>query len=59
MRRRVGFFLALFFAVHSPAPAIERIRIAVSNPNMPNLTMAVAQKNGLRLVIDQAKKAGK
>ena len=27
--------------------ALERIRVAVSNPNMPNLTVAMAQKNGL------------
>jgi NitT/TauT family transport system substrate-binding protein len=31
----------------APAQALERIRIAVSNPNMPNLTVAMAQKNGL------------
>ncbi|MGE5220027.1 MAG: ABC transporter substrate-binding protein [Chloroflexota bacterium] len=30
----------------APANAVERIRIAVSNPNMPNLTVAVAQKKG-------------
>jgi len=30
----------------APAQALERIRIAVSNPNMPNLTVAMAQKNG-------------
>jgi NitT/TauT family transport system substrate-binding protein len=28
------------------ANALDRIRIAVSNPNMPNLTVAVAQKKG-------------
>ena len=27
--------------------ALDRIRVAVSNPNMPNLTVAMAQKNGL------------
>ncbi len=31
----------------APAQALERIRVAVSNPNMPNLTVAMAQKNGL------------
>ena len=31
----------------APAMALDRIRIAVSNPNMPNLTVAMAQKNGL------------
>lgn len=30
----------------APAHAVERIRIAVSNPNMPNLTSAMAQKKG-------------
>ena len=30
----------------APAAAFDRIRIAVSNPNMPNLTVAVAQKQG-------------
>jgi ABC-type nitrate/sulfonate/bicarbonate transport system substrate-binding protein len=30
----------------APAHAVDRIRIAVSNPNMPNLTVAVAQKKG-------------
>ena len=31
----------------APAMALDRIRVAVSNPNMPNLTVAIAQKNGL------------
>jgi ABC-type nitrate/sulfonate/bicarbonate transport system substrate-binding protein len=31
----------------APAMALDRIRVAVSNPNMPNLTVAMAQKNGL------------
>ena len=31
----------------APAQALDRIRVAVSNPNMPNLTVAMAQKNGL------------
>ena len=30
----------------SQAAALDRIRMAVSNPNMPNLTVAVAQKKG-------------
>ena len=29
-----------------PASALDRVRISVSNPNMPNLTVAVAQKKG-------------
>jgi NitT/TauT family transport system substrate-binding protein len=40
--------LAAAFAVlfSSSAPALDRIRIAVSNPNMPNLTVAMAQGKG-------------
>jgi NitT/TauT family transport system substrate-binding protein len=30
----------------SDARALDRVRIAVSNPNMPNLTVAIAQQNG-------------
>jgi ABC-type nitrate/sulfonate/bicarbonate transport system substrate-binding protein len=37
--------IVIFFG--APAQALERIRVAVSNPNMPNLTVALAQKNGL------------
>lgn len=44
MRIRWGFFFTLFFIIHSSAEAIDRIRVAVSNPNMPDLTLAVAQK---------------
>jgi NitT/TauT family transport system substrate-binding protein len=36
--------VSLFLA--SSIGAADRIRIAVSNPNMPNLTAAMAQKNG-------------
>ena len=42
-------FLCTILAVliiHSPSEALDQIRIAVSNPNMPNLTVAVAQKKG-------------
>jgi ABC-type nitrate/sulfonate/bicarbonate transport system substrate-binding protein len=35
---------SLFFI--SSVDAVDRIRIAVSNPNMPNLTAAMAQKKG-------------
>jgi len=35
---------SLFFI--SSVDAVDRIRIAVSNPNMPNLTVAMAQKKG-------------
>jgi NitT/TauT family transport system substrate-binding protein len=41
--------LAILFALLSlsvRAEALDRIRIAVSNPNMPNLTAAVAQTGG-------------
>jgi NitT/TauT family transport system substrate-binding protein len=39
---------ALFlFAAAASAGAADRIRIAVSNPNMPNLTVATAQQKGL------------
>lgn len=37
--------IALLFIL-SPVDAAERIRIAVSNPNMPNLTVAMAQRRG-------------
>jgi ABC-type nitrate/sulfonate/bicarbonate transport system substrate-binding protein len=42
-------FLCTILAVliiHSPSEALDQIRIAVSNPNMPNLTVAVARKKG-------------
>ncbi|MGH7809626.1 MAG: ABC transporter substrate-binding protein [Candidatus Binatia bacterium] len=38
--------LLITFAVAAEAGAIDRIRIAVSNPNMPNLTVAMAQHRG-------------
>ena len=38
--------ILLVLIIGSPAAALDRIRIAVSNPNMPNLTVAVAQKKG-------------
>lgn len=46
MRIRLVLFFTLFFIIHSSAQAMDRIRIAVSNPNMPNLTLAVAHKRG-------------
>jgi NitT/TauT family transport system substrate-binding protein len=39
--------IAIVIFLGAPAQALERIRVAVSNPNMPNLTVAIAQKNGL------------
>jgi NitT/TauT family transport system substrate-binding protein len=43
-----SFLIAIFtvLIVGSPAQALDKIRIAVSNPNMPNLTVAIAQKKG-------------
>jgi NitT/TauT family transport system substrate-binding protein len=38
--------LAAAILLGAPAMAADRIRVAVSNPNMPNLTVAMAQKNG-------------
>jgi NitT/TauT family transport system substrate-binding protein len=38
--------LAAAILLGAPSMAADRIRIAVSNPNMPNLTVAMAQKNG-------------
>src|SRR5688500_7395973 len=40
----VIFLVSLDFT--NPVDAADRIRIAVSNPNMPNLTVAIAQKKG-------------
>ena len=40
----VAAAVVIFFS--SPAAALDRIRIAVSNPNMPNLTVAMAQRKG-------------
>jgi NitT/TauT family transport system substrate-binding protein len=38
--------LAAILYFGSPAVALDKVRIAVSNPNMPNLTVAVAQRKG-------------
>ena len=45
MMKFLSVLLALLFT-GSHAQALDRIRIAVSNPNMPNLTAAVAEKRG-------------
>jgi NitT/TauT family transport system substrate-binding protein len=42
----LGFCLLSSFAFTTAAIAVDRIRIAVSNPNMPNLTVAMAQHKG-------------
>ena len=44
---KLPILIALVIFLGAPAQALERIRVAVSNPNMPNLTVAMAQKNGL------------
>ena len=40
-------FIFTWLVVAAPALALDRIRIAVSNPNMPNLTVQMAQQRGL------------
>jgi NitT/TauT family transport system substrate-binding protein len=47
--RTVIFVLSLLgldLFVTSPVQSLDKVRIAVSNPNMPNLTVAMAQQNG-------------
>jgi NitT/TauT family transport system substrate-binding protein len=46
MTAKIMIAMAALLALSSPAAALDRIRIAVSNPNMPNLTVATAQKKG-------------
>ena len=49
MRRVINVIALIAIAtlwMIAPSDAVERIRIAVSNPNMPNLTAAMAQKKG-------------
>jgi NitT/TauT family transport system substrate-binding protein len=46
MGAKIIFAIAVLLALGSPGEALDRIRIAVSNPNMPNLTVAAAQKQG-------------
>src|SRR5439155_25736886 len=46
MTIRFSIVLAAFLLLGSDVEALDRIRIAVSNPNMPNLTVSVAQKKG-------------
>jgi NitT/TauT family transport system substrate-binding protein len=46
MGKRFVIAVALLLFLNPHAGAVDRIRIAVSNPNMPNLTSAVAQKKG-------------
>ena len=44
---KLPILIAFVIFLGAPAMALDRIRVAVSNPNMPNLTVAMAQKNGL------------
>jgi NitT/TauT family transport system substrate-binding protein len=44
--RVLAFCLLASLAFTNQAAAVDRIRIAVSNPNMPNLTVATAQQKG-------------
>jgi ABC-type nitrate/sulfonate/bicarbonate transport system substrate-binding protein len=44
---KLPILIAIVIFLGAPAMALDRIRVAVSNPNMPNLTVAIAQKNGL------------
>ena len=44
MIRQIIAALITLFCFSAQGDALDRIRIAVSNPNMPNLTVAVAQK---------------
>jgi ABC-type nitrate/sulfonate/bicarbonate transport system substrate-binding protein len=46
MTAKIMIAVAALLALSSPAAPLDRIRIAVSNPNMPNLTVAVAHKKG-------------
>jgi ABC-type nitrate/sulfonate/bicarbonate transport system substrate-binding protein len=46
MTAKIIVVMAVLLALSSPAAPLDRIRIAVSNPNMPNLTVAVAHKKG-------------
>ena len=46
MAAKIMIAMAALLALSSPAAPLDRIRIAVSNPNMPNLTVAVAHKKG-------------
>ena len=46
MTAKIIIAVVTLLTLSSPAEPLDRIRIAVSNPNMPNLTVAVAQKKG-------------
>src|SRR5438093_13666763 len=46
MTIRFSIALAALLLFGSDVEALDRIHIAVSNPNMPNLTISIAQKKG-------------
>jgi NitT/TauT family transport system substrate-binding protein len=46
MHKKLLTVLFVLLSLSARAEALDRIRIAVSNPNMPNLTAAAAQKQG-------------
>lgn len=46
MTARLIIAIAALLALGTPAESLDGIRVAVSNPNMPNLTVAMAQKKG-------------
>jgi NitT/TauT family transport system substrate-binding protein len=46
LRARTWLALVAALGCSTPAGAVDRIRIAVSNPNMPNLTVAAARARG-------------
>jgi NitT/TauT family transport system substrate-binding protein len=43
---KIFFAFIALISLCSPATALDKVRIAVSNPNMPNLTVAMAQRKG-------------
>jgi len=43
---KIGLAFVALILLWSPAGAVDKLRIAVSNPNMPNLTVAMAQRKG-------------
>ena len=43
---KIAVAVLALIALFSAADAADKIRIAVSNPNMPNLTVAIAQRKG-------------
>ena len=46
MNTKIILAIAALLSLASQGQALERIRVSVSNPNMPNLTAAIAQQKG-------------